>query len=1191
MKTKTFSKRSLKVILITILLLVAIPVTAALAASVGPSYPGTASSGGGVGSTWLPSAGTIVAALGADGGATVSADTSTENLNMTNFGFSIPATATITGISVEINRWASGSSVQDNQVQLLRGSAVGSDRSSGIDWSTNNSTVVTYGGDLWGTTWTPAQINNSNFGVTLDVSDNTGGSRTAFVDYVRITVTYKETPTLSVTNSPVTYDGTLKSATVTASVPGTVSNVRYNGSLTEPTNAGTYTITADFTPTDTTNYNSLSDAAAGNFVIDKATPTASITNSPVTYNGSVQTATVACLGGGTATLASGGTGTDAGSYPATVDCAASTNYNAATGLSAGNFVIDPAAPTASITNSPVTYNGSIQTATVACLGGGTATLASGGTGTDAGSYPATVDCAASTNYSAATGLSAGNFVINPAAPTASITNSPVTYNGSIQTATVACLGGGTATLASGGSGTDVGSYPATVDCAASTNYNAATGLSAGSFVINKAAADCGSIAGYSVTYNGNPHIATGTCQGVGSDGTLSGLNLTLTTHTNAGVYNGDAWSFTDVSGNYNDTAGTVDNSIAKANPTLAVTNSPVTYTGLGQAATVDAGLVAGSASNILAGGLATQTDAGTYAVTADFTPTDTTNYNSLVAAPAGNFVINPATATITVNGYTGTYDGLPHGASLAAATGVNSEDLSASVSLGSAFTDVPGGTANWSFTNGNYVSQNGSASIVINPATPILSVTNSPIIFNGAPQSATLSSGLATGVISNIQYDASATAPTAVGSYAVTADFTSSDPNYTDLTGASAGSFVITAKLIPTVTASGGPFDYDGAPHAATVVGSVPGTVSNVKYNNSGTVPTHAGTYSVTADFVPTDTVTYENLLDAAAGSITINQVALTATADNQSINAGEPDPTFTVSYSGFVNGETAAVLNSAPTCGVSVPHADPGTYPIVCSGGIDDNYSFSYVNGTLTVGVTGGGPGNGADTTGVFRPTNGLLYLKNSNDTGIADYALNYGLPGDYPVVGDWDGNGTVTIGIYRGHTFFLRNENTLGFATIVFDFGQDGDQPIAGDWDGDGIDTIGIFRPSNAQFMLRNSNDTGPASATFFLGNPGDVGIAGDWNGDGIDTTGVFRPSNGIIFLKDSNDTGIADYALNYGLPGDKPVMGDWDNDGIDTIGIYRNGTFFLRNENTNGFATIVFGLGNPGDMPIAGNWDGMP
>ena len=230
-------------------------------------------------------------------------------------------------------------------------------------------------------------------------------------------------------------------------------------------------------------------------------------------------------------------------------------------------------------------------------------------------------------------------------------------------------------------------------------------------------------------------------------------------------------------------------------------------------------------------------------------------------------------------------------------------------------------------------------------------------------------------------------------------------------------------------------------------------------------------------------------------------------------------------------------------------------------------------------------------DTVGVFRPSNGLLYLKNSNFSGFADIALNYGLGGDYPVVGDWDGNGTVTIGVYRSGSFYLRNSNTLGFADSVFPFGQPGDQPVAGDWDGDGVDTVGVYRPSTGQFLLRNTNGDGAEDASFYLGNVGDVGIAGDWDGDGLDTTGVFRPGNGIIFLKNQNEDGFADIALNYGLPGDQPVTGDWDNDGIDTIGVYRNGQFMLRNSNTIGFAEIIFGLGNPGDMPIAGNWDGLP
>jgi hypothetical protein len=231
------------------------------------------------------------------------------------------------------------------------------------------------------------------------------------------------------------------------------------------------------------------------------------------------------------------------------------------------------------------------------------------------------------------------------------------------------------------------------------------------------------------------------------------------------------------------------------------------------------------------------------------------------------------------------------------------------------------------------------------------------------------------------------------------------------------------------------------------------------------------------------------------------------------------------------------------------------------------------------------------AVTVGVFRPSNGLIYLKNSNTTGYADIAINYGIGGDYPIAGDWNGDGVDSIGVYRNGSFYLRNSNTVGYADIQFAFGTPGDQPVAGDWNGDGIDTIGVYHASTFTFSLRNSNTPGPADMTFSLGIPGDVGIAGDWNGDGKDTVGVFRPSNGIIFLKNTNATGYADIELNYGQGGDKPVTGDWNNDGKDTIGVLRGNVFYLRNSNTVGYADISFALGNPGDMPIAGNWDGRP
>jgi len=55
--------------------------------------------------------------------------------------------------------------------------------------------------------------------------------------------------------------------------------------------------------------------------------------------------------------------------------------------------------------------------------------------------------------------------------------------------------------------------------------------------------------------------------------------------------------------------------------------------------------------------------------------------------------------------------------------------------------------------------------------------------------------------------------------------------------------------------------------------------------------------------------------------------------------------------------------------------------------------------------------------------------------------------------MVGDWDGNGTVTIGLYRptGSIFYLRNSNTTGSPDLTIPYGAAGDIPITGDWDGE--------------------------------------------------------------------------------------------------------------------------------------------
>jgi MBG domain (YGX type) len=86
-------------------------------------------------------------------------------------------------------------------------------------------------------------------------------------------------------------------------------------------------------------------------------------------------------------------------------------------------------------------------------------------------------------------------------------------------------------------------------------------------------------------------------------------------------------------------------------------------------------------------------------------------------------------------------------------------------------------------------------------------------------------------------------------------------------------------------------------------------------------------------------------------GILTVTQAFLTVTANNASKTLGAPNPTFSWTASGFVNGDTASVFTTSPACSTTATASSSvGTYPITCTGAAAMNYSFSYVPGTLTV-------------------------------------------------------------------------------------------------------------------------------------------------------------------------------------------------------------------------------------------------
>ncbi len=220
---------------------------------------------------------------------------------------------------------------------------------------------------------------------------------------------------------------------------------------------------------------------------------------------------------------------------------------------------------------------------------------------------------------------------------------------------------------------------------------------------------------------------------------------------------------------------------------------------------------------------------------------------------------------------------------------------------------------------------------------------------------------------------------------------------------------------------------------------------------------------------------------------------------------------------------------------------------------------------------------------------------LRNANSAGIPEVVFTHGSRGDLPVAGDWNGDGTDTIGYYRRGTFYLRNSNSSGGADISFAFGNsEGDLPIAGDWNEDRRDTIGVYRPSNGSFYLKDTNASGVADYSFAYGNNEDLPVAGDWNNSGTDTIGLYRPSTGWFYLNNTNanDTPEHSFAYGNGGQGDLPVAGDWDENGYDSVGIVRptNGVWYLDNEIPgNQPVSYVFPYGNVGPrIPIAGDWN---
>lgn len=190
-----------------------------------------------------------------------------------------------------------------------------------------------------------------------------------------------------------------------------------------------------------------------------------------------------------------------------------------------------------------------------------------------------------------------------------------------------------------------------------------------------------------------------------------------------------------------------------------------------------------------------------------------------------------------------------------------------------------------------------------------------------------------------------------------------------------------------------------------------------------GGTPTAVGLNSVTATATDNGApaLSTNDVFD-----IVIAKAPLTATAQNKFRTYAETNPPLTVSYSGFVLGEDASVLDTQPVISTTATNGSPvGAYPISLSGGDDDHYGLSYTAGTLAITpspltVTAN------DATRVYGTTNPPL---TGSIVGVAhgdNITVNFSTtadaaspPGSYPitpVISDPDGklvNYSVTTNV----------------------------------------------------------------------------------------------------------------------------------------------------------------------------------
>ena len=416
--------------------------------------------------------------------------------------------------------------------------------------------------------------------------------------------------------------------------------------------------------------------------------------------------------------------------------------------------------------------------------------------------------------------------------------------------------------------------------------------------------------------------------------------------------------------NYTITFGTGSLTVNKKQLTVTADNKNITYGAEAPSYTVtitgyvydegsSAHTGAGSASSTYAQG----NNATTYTITGSVGTLASDNYS--FAAANGTLTVGKRTATLSWTNTSLTYNGNAQKPTCTVTNKYSSDTCN--VTVGGEQTDVgdytatatalsnttnyqlPAGTTQ-SFSIGKKavtITAVAKSSTYGSAATALADPTVSPSGAFYARDSITLGNSMATTI----------SATTAAGSYPITPTATGTGIGNYNVT-ATKVNYTVNAKGL-TVTWSNTDRSYNGSAQSptASVTGFVNGhTTSSINFSVSSHGP-NVGAYTATAS--KSGTISDNYTLSSTSTGFNITAVTLTATANSPTITYGDAVPSYTVSVTGFVNGETAgtAAGYTAPTASCTYArYGDKGTYDVTASGGAATNYSFSYTKGKLTV-------------------------------------------------------------------------------------------------------------------------------------------------------------------------------------------------------------------------------------------------